>query len=202
MSTHGQSERSFSIRFVRRLPCQVEFDKSILNKLQSKYSQMASAAKGVPSEKVSEIKLNLPPRRCCAALNALTTVYYGLLGPAAGRRQSNHSLKGSTAALVLTLPRTDSLAGSTSRRRRSSRRSCWRRTRTATRSRGTTRTWSPTSPRRRRRSAAPNARSCRRPSRTASRCTAPRALPSGPTNPNASALWAERCVPLRVYRPG
>lgn len=100
MSTHGRSERSFSIRFVRRLPCQVEFDKSILNKLQSKYSQMASAAKGVPSEKVSEIKLNLPPRRCCAALNALTTVYYGLLGPAAGRQQSNHSLKGSTAACL------------------------------------------------------------------------------------------------------
>ena len=77
VSTHGRSERSFSIRFVRRLPCQVEFDKSILNKLQSKYSQMASAAKGVPNEKVSEIKLNLPPRRCCAALNALTTVYCG-----------------------------------------------------------------------------------------------------------------------------
>ncbi len=42
----------------------MEFDKSILDKLQSKYSAMANAAKGVPTEKVSEIKLNLPPRRC------------------------------------------------------------------------------------------------------------------------------------------
>ncbi len=37
-------------------------------------------------------------------------------------------------------------------------------------------------------------------------CTVPHSLycaplPSGPTNSNASALWAERCVPLRVYRP-